>query len=385
MSDLAATTVTLTDPRTGQTTTLPAPAAPIPRVTVAAPAAGTTVTTGNGVVVTTQAASSGSDKAAGVSRVTTQPITHGSDTAGRSDVGAGSVTVTKASPLAQLAGREPFLYAGLGLFVLTLLVLAPMARRRPQWRVRMGLPYLIAFGLVSYAVDGDWIRALGMVVACLLIVFGMTVLRLWRWRIPRKLAVHSASVDALRADAFSRKIEPALTGLGFVPEAGYQLTKPDGSLAVLTYRHKKDPVIAHVRLVTVGARRYPHLVFATRLRGGEQVWTWNHPGTLPPQPSQWRSYHHAAIQDPAALFALHQRHLAERPAVYVADKESDTAKRIQLQADAELQAQAAAGWLTPTADDRYKLTAKAIWQWTGSALLAFLGIPLGRLRVTTRG
>jgi hypothetical protein len=301
-----------------------------------------------------------------------------------SDVGATATATT--APVTKpggLDGREPFLYAGVGLVVLTVAVLGPLLRRRPDLKVRMGLPYLAAFGLVSYALDGSWQKSLALAAACLLIVFGITMLRLWRWRIARRPGLHAVAVKGFDKDRYVRQVLPALTELGFQPEAGYEVQKPAGSLAVLTLRHRKDPVVAQVRLSLQGSRRYPHLVFATRLRGGEQVWTWNIPGALPPQPATWTSYHHAATPDPKDLYKLHQQHLAARPAVTLADKEADVAKRIVAQTEWELSTQATAGMLAAEGD-RYKLTGRAIWRWTAVAFLAFLGVPFERMRLPAR-
>jgi hypothetical protein len=355
MSDTSAT-VTITDPATGQTTTR---AIAMPSIQHGTPG-------------------QASDAQGQVKVVSV------SDSPAIASDGTAGVTTTTAVPQAsQMAGREPFLYAGVALIVITVVILGPLARRRPDWKVRMGLPYLIAFGLVSYALDGSWQKALALAGACLLIVFGMTMVRLWRWRIARKPALHVVPAPNLQADRFVRQVLPALTELGFQPEAGYEMMRPAGSLAVLSLRHRKDPVVAQVRLAMQGSRRYPHLVFATRLRGGEQIWTWNIPGALPPQPPQWTSYHHAGVADAKELYKLHLQHLAARPAVTVADKEADVAKRIAAQVEWELQTQADTGWLA-VEGDRYRLTGRAIWRWTAVAFFAFLGVPIEKMKLPSR-
>lgn len=348
MSDSAAT-VTLTDPATGHTVSRPA-GTPVIRY-------GQTGQT---------ATNPGQVQVVAVSDATASPGTTATPT-----------------PPTRLAGREPFLYAGVALIVVTVAVLGPLARRRPQWKVSMGLPYLVAFGLVSYAIDGSWQQAVLLAVACLLIVFGLTMLRLWRWRLARKPVLHAVPKERLQADRFVSRMLPALTALGFQPEAGYEMVRPAGSLLVLTLRHRQEPVVAQVRLTQQGARRLPHLVFATRLRGGGQVWTWNVAGVLPPQPPSWTTYHHAGMTDAAALYQLHLQHLAARPAVTVADKEADVAKRLVTQAEAELQAQENAGWLAIDGE-RYRLTGRAIWRWTVVAFFAFLGVPIERMRLPHR-
>jgi hypothetical protein len=369
MSDRPAT-VTVTDPATGKTTSHPLTAPSVSYTNAGGASQGVTIT-------------GGSTAGGQAGRVQVLSISDSTAQAQASDTVTGQAQTGAAAGLSQMHGREPFLYAGIGLIVLTVLVLGPLARRRPDWKVRLGLPYLVAFVLVSYALDGSWQKSLAMAGACLLIVFGITLLRLWRWRIPRKPTLHAVSLPGMEADPYVRQVMPALKELGFTPEAGYEVAKPYGSLAVLSLRHRKDPVVAQVRLTIRGARRYPHLVFATRLRGGEQIWTWNNAGILPPQPPQWTTYHHAGIQDPGELYKLHQQHLSARPAVAVADKEADVAKRIAAQTEWELQSQAEGGWLAADGE-RFRLTGRAIWRWTAAAFFAFLGVPFEKMKLPTR-
>jgi hypothetical protein len=304
MSDTT-TAITVTDPATGKSVSHPLPA---PSVSFK-PASGQASDQAGLVVATNQqqGTQAGQVQVVAVSDGTAQA-------ANASDAVTGVGQTSGLPALSHLQGREPYLYAGLGIIIVTLVFLAPLARRRPDWKVRMGLPYLAAFGLVSYALEGSVQQSVALAGACLLIVFGLTMMRLWRWRIAKKPTLHSVPVPNLQADGYVRQILPVLTELGFQSEAGYEVMKPYGSLAVLSLRHRKDPVVAQVRLSTQGARRYPHLVFATRLRGGEQIWTWNIAGALPPQPPQWTSYHHAGMTDAKELYRLHQQHLAARPA-----------------------------------------------------------------------
>lgn len=279
-------------------------------------------------------------------------------------------------PLGDFGGREPFLYAGLGIMFLTIVLLRPLWRHRPDLRVRLGLPYLLTLLLIGYALEGSWSQALAICIGCMGLVFALTILRMVRWQVPAKPQVHEVPVNAARQDPYVAKIEPELLALGFEPMKGYRQAKPNGILEVLAYRHPKDPVVAQVRILRLGARRYPHLAFASRLRGQGQLWTWNLPLAAQPVPADWTTYQHAQVTDAKTLYELHRQHMAARPAVYVADSPQDTAKRLQALGVTELEAQANSGWLVAKGE-HYRLSPKGVFRLSATALLAFLGIPLG--------